>query len=303
MKTVVLLAALMAWPLWAAPNVGPCADALNNQLLPEQIFYREYGDKNAPPLVLIHGLGGSSRSFQPILKPLSEHFRVILYDARGHGRTEQKGWDYGLDTMAGDLKVLLDHLKIEKAHLLGLSFGARTGMHFTHKYPERVLSFLVEDMEMIPRVVDYKEEYLHKAKIAERFPLIYESREAIYELLQLVYPEIEAKEVALFSTEDLQDGRIRLLHRPHANFLFDIGANGADLTEALKSVKCPLLFVRADPEKSFLFEKGVRHIRQHRPDVPILTVEGADHVIHGSHPKTFAKIALQFFRGEKSERP
>ncbi len=269
--------------------------AMDLPLQLHEIYHEVRGPATGPPLVLLHGLGGSSDTFSNILPALSQTFRVIAYDHRGHGRSVQRGQDYSLDVMAGDLGSLLDHLGIESAHLLGTSFGARTGMHFAHLNPGRVRSLLVEDMEMVARVVDYEEEYREKARLSESLPRYFPSFDAVRRALGAFYNPLEVMD-AMLSAVQLPDGRVELLHRPHGMFLFDLGGNGVDLTVPLRNFRKPLLFVRADPRNSFLFDEGVRHIRRTRPDVPILTVPGAEHVVHGSHPDRFLDIAGNFYR-------
>ncbi|QGM45538.1 alpha/beta fold hydrolase [Methylocystis heyeri] len=98
------------------------------------------------PIVLVHGFASTHAVnwlFTQWVKTLTEDGRrVVLFDNRGHGRS-QKLYDpaaYGLDAMAGDLDGLMDHLKIERADIMGYSLGARIATVFALERPERVRS-------------------------------------------------------------------------------------------------------------------------------------------------------------------
>lgn len=107
-----------------------------------KLFYQEQGA--GEPVVLIHGftLNGRLNWVLPgITSALSRDHRVITIDTRGHGRSD-KPHDpakYGLE-MVEDIARLLDHLKIEKAHIVGYSMGAFITNKFVTTHPERVLS-------------------------------------------------------------------------------------------------------------------------------------------------------------------
>jgi pimeloyl-ACP methyl ester carboxylesterase len=93
---------------------------------------------NGYPLVLIHGFGSKKESFMAQVPILSQKFRVLTYDARGAGKTERPNIPYTMEMFADDLKMLLDHLKIKKTHILGLSMGGMVALTFTIKYPDTV---------------------------------------------------------------------------------------------------------------------------------------------------------------------
>jgi aminoacrylate hydrolase len=105
------------------------------------MYYRERG--LGPPLVLAHGLMGSIDMMDALgenPESLSRRFRLINYDARGHGRsgytTDPAG--YSWYALAEDLLALLGHLGIERAHVGGGSMGAGTSLVFALDHPEMV---------------------------------------------------------------------------------------------------------------------------------------------------------------------
>ena len=96
------------------------------------------------PVVLIHGLCSSADinwQLPGTVKLLAERYRVIALDVRGHGRSgKPKEEDAYGAKMAEDVLRLLDHLKIEKAHIVGYSMGGMIAMKLITEHPERVLS-------------------------------------------------------------------------------------------------------------------------------------------------------------------
>jgi 3-oxoadipate enol-lactonase len=96
------------------------------------------GPSDAPPLVLGPSLGTTTAMWEPQVEALSQHFRVIRYDARGHGASPVPPGPYTIDDFADDLLKLLDRLGIESAHIGGISLGGMTAMAFAAAHPERV---------------------------------------------------------------------------------------------------------------------------------------------------------------------
>src|ERR671939_828149 len=91
-----------------------------------------------PPLLLIHGLMVSGAMYQPVLPALAAHYRVIVPDLRGHGRSGALPGPYSVEQLARDLAQLLDDLRVDSAHILGYSQGGAVAQQFAHDYPARV---------------------------------------------------------------------------------------------------------------------------------------------------------------------
>ena len=90
------------------------------------------------PVMLAHAIGCDRRMWDDLAARLAESFRVIRFDARGHGRSPVPPRPYSLGGLAGDACALLDRLAIGKAHWVGLSMGAMIGMAFALEHPERL---------------------------------------------------------------------------------------------------------------------------------------------------------------------
>ncbi|OLS16388.1 MAG: alpha/beta hydrolase [Promethearchaeota archaeon CR_4] len=91
------------------------------------------------PLVLIMGLGANLDWWQPdFLAAVEKRFKLIMFDNRGAGRSNDPGEDYTVKTLADDAVGLMDALKIPKAHVLGISLGGMIAQEFAINYPQRV---------------------------------------------------------------------------------------------------------------------------------------------------------------------
>jgi len=107
-----------------------------------RLYYELTG--RGEPLVLVHGWSFDTRCWDDQFPAFSQHFKVLRYDLRGFGRSDvpQVGAAY---SHTNDLVALLDHLDLERVHLLGHSFGGRIAIDFALRYPERMLSLLLPD--------------------------------------------------------------------------------------------------------------------------------------------------------------
>ena len=99
------------------------------------------GPDDAPAVALAHSLASSGRMWTPQVAALSERYRVINLDMRGHGRSEAPKGPYSFDDLAGDALGVLDALGVKQAHWVGLSIGGMIGQALALKAPERFQSF------------------------------------------------------------------------------------------------------------------------------------------------------------------
>ena len=108
--------------------------ALNGRVL----AYRELPGTGTPVL-LIHGIGSSGDTWGDIPERLSaQGVAVVAVDLPGHGESSRGPGDYSLGSTASILRDLLDHLGIERVHLVGHSLGGGVSMQFAYQFPERV---------------------------------------------------------------------------------------------------------------------------------------------------------------------
>lgn len=100
------------------------------------LYYEEHGA--GPNLVLIEGLGYHSWMWYRQMPAFSHHFRTLLYDNRGVGRSDKPRGPYNHIQNADDLAGLLDYLEWDRTHVLGVSMGGFIALEFALKYPRRL---------------------------------------------------------------------------------------------------------------------------------------------------------------------
>ncbi len=101
-----------------------------------KIWYATFG--HGAPVILLHGGLANSNYWGKLVPALARHYRVIVMDSRGHGRSSRDAQPYGYDLMASDVTALMDYLKIKKAALVGWSDGAIIGLDIAMRHPERL---------------------------------------------------------------------------------------------------------------------------------------------------------------------
>jgi 3-oxoadipate enol-lactonase len=117
------------------------------------IAYRFDGPENGPIVILSNSLMSSHAMWDDTLPVLTDKYRVLRYDTRGHGQSQVTPAPYSIPLLAQDLVGLLDALKIQRAHLVGLSMGGMICQYVGAHHPERVQSLGLCDTasEMPPR--------------------------------------------------------------------------------------------------------------------------------------------------------
>jgi 3-oxoadipate enol-lactonase len=100
--------------------------------------YRFDGDDGLPLLVLSNGLGLDLTMWDPQIPALSDEYRVLRYDTRGHGASSTPSTPFGIEHMGRDVLNLLDHLSVDRVHFCGFSMGGMIGIWLGIHAPERL---------------------------------------------------------------------------------------------------------------------------------------------------------------------
>lgn len=108
-----------------------------------ELYYELHGSADADVLVLSNGILMSTASWAYQTPVFSKQYRVLLYDCRGQWQSDHPKEPYSMELHADDLAALLDALNVEKAHLVGISYGAELSLMFALKYPERAHSLIL----------------------------------------------------------------------------------------------------------------------------------------------------------------
>jgi pimeloyl-ACP methyl ester carboxylesterase len=143
-----------------------------------KIYYLEAGDAAKPTVILLHGLGSSTVSWQFNITALAANYRVIVPDQIGFGKSDKPMLKYRVGTYADFLDKFMSEIKVEKAHLVGNSLGGWVAAWTAIKYPNRVEKIVLADAAGLkPREVDLKQIY----------SLNYSTRDEVRQLVKLVF--------------------------------------------------------------------------------------------------------------------
>jgi pimeloyl-ACP methyl ester carboxylesterase len=250
-----------------------------------KIRYVTEGEGEA--IVLIHGWMSDVTMWGPKLSPLPG-FKIIALDCRGHGKSD-KPHDprkYGGE-MAADVVRLLDHLKIEKAHLVGYSMGAFIAGKVASTQPKRVLSLVYGGQApLLPGDAGAKE--------IDVFAKAVEDGKGLASYLIYVRPELNEKTAEAFA-KIAYDGKDVKAWAVAGKSFKGLEVKSRDL----KRCKVPTLFIHGDKEAEST-KSRVAFLVKEMPWSTLKVVAGADHVTTLAKP-AFGTALVQFLLANKSK--
>jgi len=143
MLSIVLMLVQGGFALLASPNQGPGDATTKTAHVGDiDIAYKTIG--KGYPLLLIMGYSGTMDLWAPrVLRELSPHYKVILFDNRGMGKTTASSKEFTIELFAEDARGLLDALGMERAHVLGWSLGTYIAQELALGYPHRVRKLIL----------------------------------------------------------------------------------------------------------------------------------------------------------------
>lgn len=246
------------------------------------LYYEEQGA--GEPLLMLHGLGSDGRSWEYQIEPFAEHFRVIVPDVRGHGRSAKPPGPYSVAQFSNDIFALLDHLQVDQFHLMGLSMGGMIGFQMAVEQPERFKSMIVVNSgpELIPRGFKEKWQILQR-KLITRFVAMEKIAEIIGTRL---FPEPHQAELKEQFIQQM-GGNDPKAYKAATNALL-----GWSVSDRLDRIQCPLLIVSADMDYTPVAFKEA-YMRQ-LPTSQLHVVENSRHATPVDQPEAFNTAVLQF---------
>jgi 3-oxoadipate enol-lactonase len=206
-----------------------------------QLHYRVDGHKpDAPWLVLSNSLGSDVGMWSPQIQAFAEHFRVLRYDTRGHGRSDAPRGPYTIEQLTGDVIGLMDHLGIARAHYLGLSMGGLTGIGLGARQADRFDRLVLSNTGA---KIGTPEIWLPRAAKAREEGLAAMS-EAV--LTRWLTPETVARLPLAYAV--LRD---TLEHTDREGYAANCEAiNAADLRDEARTIKAPTLVISGGRDMS-----------------------------------------------------
>jgi pimeloyl-ACP methyl ester carboxylesterase len=247
-----------------------------------QLHYTDHGQ--GEPVLLVHGLGSSVADWEMQLPALTAHYRVVAIDLRGHGRSDKPREAYSIEGFAADLLALLEHLGLDKVHLVGISMGGMIGLQFAVDHPERLHSLCIVNSSPEVKVQSLQ----IRMEIGKRWLF---SRLLSMQQLGKVLGR------RLFPRADQAELREKIETRWQQNdkraYLSSLDAIiGWGVRERLSAISCPTLVVAADQDYTPVAQKQdwCAEIAGAR----LVVVEDSRHASPLDQPQRFNEILLDF---------
>jgi pimeloyl-ACP methyl ester carboxylesterase len=260
------------------------------------MFYVEAGQ--GEPLVLVMGFGGDHLAWALQTPALAARYRVIAFDNRGAGQTDQPDVPYTIATMAGDTVGLMDALGIDAAHVLGLSMGGMIAQEIALRHPARVRSLQLHATLARP------DAYLRALVAAWRPGRAQLPREATVRSSMLWLLAARTYEERPDFVEALVQAS---LANPHPQSLTGYlrqgdAILGHDTLDRLGQIRGPVLVSVAD-EDSLVPPRFSRELAARIPGATLRVVPGAGHGYFWERAGEFNAMCLEFLESTASGAP
>lgn len=248
------------------------------------LFFREVGE--GVPIVILHGLFGSSDNWLSIARVLSETHTVYTIDQRNHGQSPQDEI-FNYEIMADDLKEFLNHHQIEKPIILGHSMGGKVAMQFAVDNPDMLEQLIIVDIAPRSYPVHHDEilEGLCSLNLSE-----IKSRGEADQLLSEYVPEIGTRQFLLKNIGRNSEGFFWKINLDVIKKNIEI--IGQQLNENTQFER-PTLFINGS-NSDYIKESDAALIYHHFPNAKLNTVDNAGHWIHAEQPAQFLRLVKEF---------
>jgi len=252
------------------------------------------------PLIILHGLYGSSDNWISIARKLEERFTVFIPDLRNHGQSPHTS-THTYQDMVDDLYQFFSDLHISKATILGHSMGGKLAMMFAAEYPELITRLIIADIA--PK--NY-----NSTKKPFKTVLQHELILGLMEELNLV-AVTSRKEIDYFLSEKLKDSVLRQfliknIHRSKEGY-FEWKINVSVLKHALNSITTdvnsdwfsdrqpilnyPVTFIRG-LSSDYISDQDFKDIKEIYPEARLISIPDAGHWLHAEQPEKFIEAVL-----------
>ncbi len=262
-----------------------------------ELFYEVSGA--GEPLVLVHGSWGDHHNWDPVVPRLSESFKVVRYDRRGHSRSERPAGQGSVYQDADDLAELIEALEPGPAHVVGNSFGSIVALNAAIRRPEVIATLVAHEPPMLGLLAGTRFE-----------PVLAEVNRRVGAVIELlVAGEDEAGARLFVETVARRPGawdgelsaEMRAVFTGNAPTFLDEAHDPAwqqiDL-EALGRFDRPALLSKGTASPP-VFPAIVDTIASAVPRIEVATIEGADHSPHQSTTERYVDVVRRFIQGAR----
>ena len=261
-----------------------------------KLNYKELGNSDAQPLLILHGVFGSLDNWLTLGRQFSETYRVFLIDQRNHGRSPHDA-NMNYTVLATDLHHFIEEHRLKSPLLIGHSMGGKVVMQYALTYPNAFEKMVVVDISPRKYNVSHHEAILNGLKAIDIEKL--ESRnEADNKLGQY----IDEEGVRMFLLKNLartKEGYEWKMNLPVLEkSISKIGGaviKDKDIDTAVDFNEKPTLFINGGQSR-YIQEKDIPTIVKYFPNAHIHTIQEAGHWVHAQTPKEFFEVVMKFFR-------
>jgi esterase len=263
-----------------------------------ELFFRRLG--SGKPIVILHGLYGSSDNWYTIGRALADQYEVFIPDQRNHGNSPHHP-DHDYPAMSDDLNDFFIHHSLDRAVILGHSMGGKTALAFGFKYPEKVEKMIVVDISPFgynetsaPEVISH--EKIMRSLMALQ-PETLKSRQDADNRLQ---KHISSEPVRQFLLKNLKRNSEGIFY-----WSMNLPVLQQHLTDIYASIMrseqirpedipvFPLLFIKGK-NSGYLGKEEFDDIRHLFPHAELAEIAGAGHWVHAEQPDEFLKTIRNF---------
>ncbi len=257
--------------------------------MPEpDLYYSKAG--SGSPLIVMHGLFGSSRNWHSQVRRFADSYEVFAIDLRNHGQSFHTD-EMSYAAMAGDVARLLERLGLNHCRVLGHSMGGKVAMTLAIQYPGLVSRMVVADIAPLAY-------YHHYDDLIEPILALeldsFESRTQVDHALRPNIPEDQLRAFLLQNlVRESASWRWRINWRVIQR---DMDAlTGFDELPRDWLGKLPTLFIRG-ASSDYIDDTGIEVIERHFENASIATIAAAGHWLHAEKPQEFSQLVLDFMR-------
>lgn len=254
-----------------------------------RLHYETIGRRNAPPVLLVQGLGADKHGWDLQRAALALGHRVIALDNRGAGRSDKPFGRYSLEQMADDTLAVLDHAEVDTAHIVGASMGGAISQIVAVRHPTRVRSLTLACTSC--RNHEWRRELLQSwAVVATERGVAAMSRDAAR---WVIGPRSFRRMLPAFGwLGPLAMGRTA---HAFASQVQAIVAADDSMADELSSVRVPTLVMVGNQD--ILTPRGdSEELAERLPTSELVVISGAAHGFMVEHATTFNRVLLDFLR-------
>jgi 3-oxoadipate enol-lactonase len=251
------------------------------------IAYQDEGDRAGTPIVLIHGFPFNRKMWAGQVGPLSKICRVISYDVRGHGQSDVGDANYSLESFVDDLFGIMEHLKLRRTIVCGLSMGGYIALRAVERHPEKFRALILCDTKSSSDSDEARKKRALSAESVKKNGVSSFADEFVRSVL--CEKSLATKPELVESVKSMIRGNSAL---GIAGTLHAI-AGRTDTTPALPKMSLRTLILVGDQDKPTP-PADAEMMAKNMPDARMYLIPGAGHLSNLENPDVFNEKLLTF---------